>query len=455
MRKQKKKLYRTKFHNVEDMDPRSYEWCMQCGSCLNDHRLLAGIQGACPIFNHGKQFEVYMPRGRMQAIRAILEGRLEPSQEFVNSVYMCTTCNVCTEICHATHTDTQSWPITRVNDRANTFENLRADLMELGFSHLDGHRILLRSLMDYDNPWGQPRRAKANWARRTGVGGKNLGKRNDHIDVLLFHGCTAPLDQSLQGVTLDTGLLLDKAGVNWGFLGEREICCGSISMRTGEQGIFKGLVKRNVELFNDLYDNYGMRTIVTSCAGCFKTLFQDYTEFAEYDGEVGTIKAEILHTTQFVKRLLEQGKLQFGNGFHLKATYHDPCHLGRHCHLYETPRELLQSLPGVEFQEMFRNRKYSLCCGCGGGLKSGYPDIAQSIGIERVEEAEGTGAQYIVTTCPFCEQNIRDAIKGKSSKIKVVDLVQLMALSTGARTGEVPAIGEKSAELPQEPYGAC
>lgn len=453
MRKQKRKLYRTKFHNIEEMDPRSYEWCMQCGSCLNDHRLLAGIQGACPIFKHGKQFEVYMSRGRMQAIRALLEGRLEPSQEFVDSVFMCTTCNACNAVCHATHTDTMSFPITRVNDQAGVFESLRADLMELGFAHLEGHRILLSSLANYDNPWGQPRRAKTNWSRKKEISGKNLGNKMDKIDVLLFHGCTGPLDQSLQDVVYSTAKLLDKSGVNWGYLGEKEICCGSIAMRVGELKLFKSLVKRNVDLFNDLYDNYGLRTIVTSCAGCFKTLFQDYDEFADYDGEVGKIKADIVHTTIFVKRLVEEGKLQFGNGLQLKATYHDPCHLGRHCHVYETPRQLLQSIPGIEFVEMFRNRKYSRCCGSGGGVKSGYPDIATSIAIERVQEAAGTGAEYLVSTCPFCEQNFRDAIKGSDSKIKLVDLVQIMALSSGARTGDLEVISDLPGPPPGVVYG--
>ncbi len=454
MRKEKRKLYRTKFHNLEEMDPRSYEWCMQCGSCLNDNRMLAGIYGACPIFNHGNKFEVFLPRGRMQAIRALLEGRLELSQEFVDSVFMCTTCNACSEVCHATHTDTQSWPITRVNDRANTFENLRADLMELGFGHLEGHRMLLNSLANYDNPWGQPRHAKANWARKKDLSGKNLGVKMQNIDVLLFHGCTAPLDQTLQDVVLSTAQILDKAGVNWGYLGEKEICCGSIAMRTGEQGVFKSNAKRNVDLLNDLHDNHGLKTIVTSCAGCFKTLFQDYDELAEYEDDVPKIKAEIIHTSIYAKRLLEEGKLSFGNGFELKATYHDPCHLGRHCKVYETPRELLQSIPGVTLQDMERNRKYSLCCGCGGGLKSGYPDTAQSIGIERIKEAEGTGAEYIVTTCPFCEQNIRDAIKGASSDLKVVDLVQLMALSSGSREGDLVSIGE-AVSTQKGPKGAC
>ncbi len=449
MKKQKRKLYRTKFHNLEELDPRSVEWCMQCGSCVNDHRMLANIQGACPIFNHGKPFESYMSRGRQQTIRALLEGRLEPCQEIADTAFMCTTCNVCNAVCHATHTDSQSWPITRVNDQAFVFENLRADLMEMGFAHMDGHRVLLGALANYDNPWGQPRRAKTNWARKAVLSGKNLGKKMEKVDVLLFHGCTAPLDRSLQDVTLATAQLLDKAGVNWGYLGEKEICCGSITARVGELGMFKEIAKRNVELLNDLYDNYGVRTIVTSCAGCFKTLFQDYPEMADYDGEVGSIKAEILHSSIFTKGLVEKGKLTFNNGFKLKATYHDPCHLGRHCHVYENPRELLQQIPNVEFVEMFRNRQYSLCCGSGGGVKSGYPDMATSIGTERVQDAEATGAEYIVTTCPFCEQNLRDAIKGSDSKLKLVDLVQLMAISSGARSGALQAI----TDLPGPPKG--
>ncbi len=449
MRKQKRKLYRTKFHNLEELDPRSVEWCMQCGSCLNDHRLLAGIQGACPIFKHGKPFESYLPRGRQQTIRALLEGRLEPSQELSDAAFMCTTCNVCNSVCHATHTETQSWPITRVNDQAYVFENFRADLMNLGFAHLEGHRVLLGSLANYDNPWGQPRRAKTDWARKAELSGKNLGKKKEKVDVLLFHGCTAPLDRSLQDVTLATAQLLDKAGVNWGYLGEKEICCGSIAVRVGELGVFKEIAKRNVALLNDLYDNLGVRTIVSSCSGCFKTLFQDYPEFADYDDEVGKIKAEVIHTSLFAKGLVDQGQIAFGNGFDFKATYHDPCHLARHCHVYETPRTLLENIPGIEFVEMFRNRKYALCCGSGGGLKSGYPDMATNVATERVKEAEGTGVQYMVTTCPFCEQNLRDAIKGSGSELKLVDLVQLMALSSGSRTGDLQAI----TDLPGPPKG--
>jgi heterodisulfide reductase subunit D len=449
MRKQKRKLYRTKFHNLEELDPRSVEWCMQCGSCLNDHRTLVGIQGACPIFKHGKPFESYMPRGRQQTIRALLEGRLEPSQALSDAAFMCTTCNACNSVCHSTHTDTQSWPISRVNDQAYVFENLRADLMGMGFAHLDGHRVLLGALANYDNPWGQPRRAKADWARKSKLAGKDLGKKMEKVDVLLFHGCTAPLDRSLQDVTLATGQFLDKAGVNWGYLGGKEICCGSITARLGELGAFKEIVKRNVKLLNDLYDNYGVKTIVTSCAGCFKTLFQDYPEFIEYEGDIDMIKAEVIHSSIYAKQLVDQGKVTFNNGLNMKVTYHDPCHLGRHCHVYETPRELLQQIPGVEFVEMFRNRKYSLCCGSGGGMKGGYPDMAMSIGTERVHDAEGVGADYIITTCPFCEQNIRDAIKGCDSKVKLLDLVQLMALSSGARTGPMQAI----TDLPGPPKG--
>jgi len=321
--------------------------------------------------------------------------------------------------------------------------------MNLGFAHLEGHRVLLGALANYDNPWSQPRRAKADWARKADLSGKNLGKKKEKVDVLLFHGCTAPLDRSLQDVTLATAQLLDKAGLNWGYLGEKEICCGSIAARVGELGVFKEVAKRNVDLLNDLYDNFGVRTIVTSCSGCFKTLFQDYPELAEYDMEVGKIKAEILHTSLFAKGLVDRGQIAFGNGLDFKATYHDPCHLARHCHVYETPRMLLEKIPGIEFVEMFRNRKYALCCGSGGGLKSGYPDMATNIATERVKEAEGTGVQYMVTTCPFCEQNLRDAIKGSGSELKLVDLVQLMALSSGSRTGDLLAI----TDLPGPPKG--
>ena len=160
-------------------------------------------------------------------------------------------------------------------------------------------------------------------------------------------------------------------------------------------------------------------------------MFQDYPEFSD---EIGEIKPEILHTTQYIKRLVDEGKIEF-SGLEANVTYHDPCHLARHVHLFEAPRDLLKAIPGVNLVEMPRNRELSRCCGAGGGVKSGFGELAANISQDRLQEAENTGAEYLVSTCPFCEQNFNDGITARQSNLKVVDLIELLAKT--AKPGQV------------------
>jgi Fe-S oxidoreductase len=422
--KRKRSAYRTKLHHIEDMDVRASQHCMQCGNCTYGARAAVGVHGGCPVMAYTKELEPVGPRGKMQILRALLEGSLEPSQELMDVIAKCTTCNFCNSICHNGFDENISFSSARFTDHANVYEALRADLVEMGFEHLPGHKAILASIANNDNPWQQPRRARTNWARKL-KNVKDLSRGNETAEVLLYVGCTGALDAATQPVVTAMVDLLTKAGVDFGYLGDKEVCCGSVAKRIGEVEMYEGLAKRNVEMFNELYDKRGVQTIITTCSGCFKTIFQDYYEEAD---EVGTIKPEILHSAQFAKRLLEQGKLKFkDSGSDITVTYHDPCHLGRHCHLYETPRELLGSIPGINLVEMNAIKEFSVCCGAGGGMKSGYNDISTGISSTRITEAEATGAEYLISACPFCEQNFRDGIIGVNSKLKVLDVVQLMA----------------------------
>jgi Fe-S oxidoreductase len=439
MDREARNMYRTKFHNLEQMDIRALTWCMQCGNCINDQRSEVGADGTCTVYDFTPGFEPYYSRGKNMIIRALLEGRLEPSQELADAIYECTVCNLCNHMCHNTWDEiedggTSSFPVHRVMDHAAVYEALRADLMELGFEHRPGHKVLLASVKQNDNPWGQPRRAKADWTRIYKPGGKNLAKKKENIDVLYFTGCTAALDRTLTDVVISTAQCLDKAGVNWGFLGANEVECGSILMRVGEREEFKRVAKHNVNAFNELYDEYGCKTIITSCAGCFKTIFQDYPEWHEEIG--GVVKPEVIHTFDFLLRLVKEGKLKLKHEINAKVTYHDSCHNGRHCGYFETPRELVNEIPGINLIEMARNGKEARCCGAGGGVKSGFGDLATNISLDRVKEAEETGADFLINNCPFCEQNFRDGIIGLKSELKNYDSVQLVAVSCGAKPVE-------------------
>jgi heterodisulfide reductase subunit D len=241
----------------------------------------------------------------------------------------------------------------------------------------------------------------------------------DSIDILYYVGCTASYDINVKEVGINTINILDALGLKFGILGKEEKCCGSVLLRIGDYE-FERLSEYNIRLFNSL----NVKMLITSCAGCFRTIKEDYKK-------MGHLNMEVLHTCEFLARLLKEGKLKLKNEVPLKVTYHDPCHMGRHSNVYDTPREVLRSIPGIEFTEMDRIYEFSRCCGAGGGLKAGFSDIQNKMAQERVRDAERTGAERLVSTCPFCYQGLQIGINAIESKVKMTDLTELVALSMG------------------------
>lgn len=411
-----------RYKNLEKVKLSAYS-CMRCGQCTGEVLADVGRDGVCPIKDHTPAFEPYMSRGKNLIVRALMEGILEPTQELTDAIFKCSICNSCGTTCHQSYNPFINLPNSRHMDHVGVWEALRADLIDVGFKHLPGHETVLKSLKDYDNPWGQPRTARTRWTRKLENSVVDLSKERVPVDILLFVGCTAGLDTNIQKVVISTARILQKAGIKVGYLGASEVCCGSTCFRIGEPGLALELAERNVKMMNDLNTELDIQTIVTACSGCYKTMFQDYYEHAS---EIGELKLEVLHVTQYLTRLMEAGKLKFNRNLGIKVTYHDPCHLGKHCKEYEAPREILRSLPGVEFSEMPRNKENSWCCGAGGGVKSGFGDLSTEISFDRIKEAETTGADYLVSTCPFCEQNFRDGAIGIDSKLQVMDIVELV-----------------------------
>lgn len=244
-------------------------------------------------------------------------------------------------------------------------------------------------------------------------------KRADSIDVLYYVGCTASYDINVKEVGINTINILDALGIKFGILGTEEKCCGSVLLRIGDRE-FERLSSYNIKLFNSL----GVKTLITSCAGCFRTIKVDYRK-------MGKLNMEVLHTTQFLARLLREGRIQFTQEVPLKVTFHDPCHTGRHSNVYDDPREVMRAIPGLEFVEMKRNREFSRCCGAGGGLKAGYGDIQNLMAQERVRDAEKTGAEHLVSICPFCYQGLQIGINATGSAVRMRDLSELVALAMG------------------------
>lgn len=201
--------------------------------------------------------------------------------------------------------------------------------------------------------------------------------------MIYFRGCTAREKET--SIADATEELLKLADVEYRVL-EDEKCCGSVLIRTGFIDDAQKQIEKNTELLSG-------ELILTSCAGCYKTLKQDYDDL------------DVIHISQFLNTLIDEKKLNF-NKKDLNVTYHDSCHLGRHCNVFDEPRNVISNVGNLI--EMQNNRENSLCCGAGGGVKSAYPEIASQMADSRIYQAIETGADLLVTPCPFCKLNLKD-----------------------------------------------
>jgi len=389
--------------------------CTDCGECIT----------WCPVYQQDER-ETITPRKKIANFREMVKAQYGPNaiffdynpvdpdwvKDFVRSLYECSTCGQCHFVCPSRIDTVELW------------ERIRRCIVDLGFGPLENQTLLVKNTKAYDNPWGQPRSSRAHWAR-AGKRDKTLIAPPKEIkkgaELLYFVGCTASYDSNLREIAINTTNILNALELNWGFLANQEKCCGSVLLRMGDRE-FERIASENIKMFNEL----GIKTLVTSCAGCFKTIRQDYPK-------IGDLNFEVIPIATLLVRLIKEGKIKFNKRLNLKVTYHDPCHMGRACGEYDDPREVLKALSevGVEFVEMERIRENSRCCGAGGGLKAGYPDIQQKMTQERVKDAERTGATDLISTCPFCYQGLQKEIIAMDSMIRMRDLVELVALAMG------------------------
>jgi Fe-S oxidoreductase len=265
------------------------------------------------------------------------------------------------------------------------------------------------------------------------------------VEVVFHVGCLTSYDPKMHKLAKATARILQKAGVDFGIAGDNETCCGGRAYQMGYEKDFLKQAKKNMAMIK----NAGAKTVVTSCADgyqAFKVLYDKYN----LKGDL-----EVLHISEYIDRLIKEGKLKLRKNVDLAVTYHDPCRLGRMGEpwihwdgkkvpgdrfvfdppkqyrrgsngVYEPPRDVLKSIPGVRFSEMTRIKEYSWCCGAGGGVGDSNPEFAKWTAKDRIEEAISTGAEAIVTACPWCEKTFNEAIAETGSSIKVYDIVELV-----------------------------
>jgi heterodisulfide reductase subunit D len=411
------------------------EACTRCGECLN----------WCPVHDQDPREQV-IPRKKVadflrivknqQSLltRIMKQGRVsdpikkllaavfryreigqDEMDEFVRNLYECSTCGQCQVVCPANI------------DTVNLWEDIRRLIVTAGYGPLDSQKVLVKSVKAYDNPWQQPRAARTKWARRAQKDGQIAAPpreiKKNQAKVLLWLGCTAVYDVNVKQIAISTINILESLGIDYGCLGGDEKCCGSVLLRMGDAE-FERIAGDNIRQLNSL----GIQTLVSSCSGCFKTIKEDYPK-------VGKLNFEVLHTVEFLRRLLEDKKLPAFQPLEKKITYHDPCHLGRASGVFDDPRIILGAIPGLELIEMPRSREYSRCCGAGGGLKAGYPDIQNKMAQERVKEAQSTGAQELISACPFCYAGLQVGIKALDSPLVMKDLTALVEESLIQKAG--------------------
>lgn len=198
--------------------------------------------------------------------------------------------------------------------------------------------------------------------------------------------------------------LLRKAGIDFITLKDLEVCCGSPAINGGYEEDSRILAENNLKVFRE----HGVKKIITSCPACLRVFGQEYPKLLK-DWDI-----EVEHATQTLLRAVKEGKLR-ADKKDLAVTYHDPCHLGRYCKIYQEPRELLQSM-GITIREMELIKEQAFCCGGGGGVKANFPDLANSIAKERMGQAGKTGAKALVTCCPMCYSHLKENAKGMEVK---------------------------------------
>jgi Fe-S oxidoreductase len=411
-----------------------YRWdlvnCERCSMCKWVHPWSVKSKARariCPSIQM-YLYDAYSAQGRLDVARALLEGEIEITDKVLDVIYTCTLCGGCDVTCK----------FTRDMEPLEILHALRRYLVEQGKGPLPGHMPTVESIRKNDNPWQQPKSRRAHWARKLKVKNLTQGK----AEVLYFAGCTYSYNANLQGVAQSTVRIMQRAGVDVGILGNKERCCASPVLKVGMTNLFHESARDNIKTFNDL----GVKKVITSCSGC-------YGVFQGHYPAVGEMNFEVMHSVEFIDKLVQEGRLKFKNRIDMKVTWHDPCHLGRGGEpqdlwegtrikwgisdpsrkrnygsrgVYDPPRNILKAIPGIELKEMERIREFSWCCGAGAGVKSAFPEFALATAKERIEEAKATGAEAIVTSCPWCESNLGDAIMGDGNTIKILSLAELV-----------------------------
>jgi Fe-S oxidoreductase len=272
----------------------------------------------------------------------------------------------------------------------------------------------LANLESKSNPWGMASGKRGDWAK-----GLNIPTVDENPDAewLYYVGCAGSFDERAKKIAIATVQVLKAAGVSFAIFGKKEKCNGDLARRSGQEYLFQEQAKANIEMFNE----YKVRRIITTCPHCFNTIKNEYPQLGG--------KYDVVHHSEFIAKLVEDGKLSFTDGEHQRIVFHDSCYMGRYNEVYEEPRQLLQAIPGVELVEMERSKKLGMCCGAGGARMWMEEKMGTRVNNLRVDQAMETKPEVIASSCPFCMTMISDGVKAKdlADSVQTKDLAEIVA----------------------------
>ncbi len=353
--------------------------CVECGRC----------QEVCPASAVGRPLS---PRSFMLSVRRDVLARTSIDLDS-DVVWSCTTCGACTEAC----------PL--LIEQVTMMIDYRRFLVEQGELPVPMLQAL-ESLSHWGNPWNLPPEQRWSWADSLGA---PLAAESDHdIEVLYYAGCSACYDPVPRNAARGFLELLNRAKVSYRVLGNRESCCGDPARRLGEEGLFRKIAAKNVRLFSQL----NPKILVTGCPHCAHVFKEEYPDFPA--------GIRVLHYTTFLAELLKEKRFLPDRELGFPVTFHDPCYLGRYGGEFHAARQLLEACPGVTVREMEKNRADSFCCGGGGGQS--WLDVrgTDRMNNVRVAEAAHTGAEKLVTACPYCQIMLNSAAVSRTEGPKIV-----------------------------------
>ncbi len=398
--------------NVQQLswkDTLDFYSCTECGRCQN----------LCPAWNTGKPLSpknliIDMKKNLYVNKETILAGKTEEVTHVIDAnvtedvIWACTSCRACEIACPVfiEHTD-------KIYD-------VRRNLVMMESKFPAEVQTVFKNMETNGTPWAFSQSERVNWAQGLDIKTMADVGSADQLDVVLWVGCAGAYDERNKSVVKSFVSLLKKADVKFAILGSEETCTGDSARRIGNEYLFQTLAKTNVETLN----RYNVKKIVTACPHCFNTLKNEY-------GDLGG-QYEVHHHSQYIARLISEGKLKPSKAIDEKITFHDSCYLGRWNNVYEQPRSVLTSIPKVNLVEMKMNHDQGMCCGAGGGRMWMEEHIGKRINVTRSEQAIETGAKTVATSCPFCITMITDGMKdkGMADKVQVKDIAEILDSAT-------------------------